>query len=135
MSDKALNLPLCKVLSFELLLMYFFKKIPQIFKLLCLRTSRAPTFRIPLTVYFRMKSDISVSSVSSKDVIETGQGNLQIQIILNCILTKQKFEQPYRYCFETNTFKNLSRLSKLRQVCESWCVKGLKPYPPFIYFF
>ena len=32
-------------------------------------------------------SDLSVSSVSSKDENETGQGDLYIQIILNCLLS------------------------------------------------
>ena len=47
-------------------------------------------------------SDLSVSSVSSKDENETGQGKLQIWIILNCLLAELNFQQPSRYCFETN---------------------------------
>ena len=57
-------------------------------------------------------SDLSVSSVSSKDENETGQSNLYIWTILNCLLTELNFQQPSRYGFETNTFKNLSRLSE-----------------------
>ena len=57
-------------------------------------------------------SDLSVSSVSSKDENETGQGNLYIQIILNCLLAELNSQQPSRYCFRTNTFKNSSRLSE-----------------------
>ena len=56
--------------------------------------------------------DLSVSSVSSKDENETGQGNFYIQIILNCLLAELNFQQPSRYGFETNIFKNLSRLSE-----------------------
>ena len=57
-------------------------------------------------------SDLSVSSVSSKDENETSKGNLYIYIILNCLLAELNFQQPSRYGVETNTFKNLSRLSK-----------------------
>ena len=57
-------------------------------------------------------SDLSVSSVSSKHENETFQGNLYIYIILNCLLAELNFQQRSRYGVETNTFKNLSRLSE-----------------------